>query len=553
MVVDSYLELITTIYGWMFYDRIWDVLKDTGIVYMPFAWKVVTNMMESHDSSTTRQGVGGSLRRMEIELITMMAVLSLAAVPTLALDSATLTYLPPVTVDNPNPVAQSIGGAGMSFGLISYTAPGGATLASGFTDANGATVNVPVWWAGIMAMSAGLNAAIKTGLPAAADLRGVSQLAALAAIKDPALREESQAFYNKCFVPARSMLQADNPNMAAAPYAGILATYGKTDTDWMGSHVFLATYYTTLRSPARHRGVDFDPNRDFELADLPVGPPDQRAPGSPYCSQWWTGIAAGVAGQTAAYVGLKAKIVAQAAGLDTQFGTFFSAAGGLTAEKRGDAVVQAVLSNSPPQVVSSEYAHDTNVSGSVLGAPGKIIEGAVRDTLGTYIVGVLGFTQKLVMSIMLKALPMVQALLLFGVYALLPFVMVIGLYSLEVVFAAMLGLFTIKFLAVLWAIANWIDSSLIVALYPDANSFLSWVKLNSSDWLLDGIEKRMILDLLTTGAYLGLPVLWTALMAWAGYNGMNLLSNASSTFVEGTSGADKVKLRPSPKKKEKTK
>jgi len=539
MVVDSYLELITTIYGWMFYDRIWDVLKDTGIVYMPFAWKVVTNMMESHDSSTTRQGVGGSLRRMEVELVTMMMVLSLAAVPTLALDPAGLTYTPPATVDNPNPAAQGVG-AGMTFGTISYTDAGGAVLASGFTDAAGAQVKVPVWWAGVMAMSAGLNSAIKTGMPGNADLRGISQLASLAAIKDPALRKESQDFYNYCYAPARSMFQAEKLDLTVAPYAALIASYGKTDTDWMGSHVFLAKYYTVLRSPSRTRGVDFDPARDFELADLPVGPPDERSPGIPYCAEWWSGIAAGGA-QTVAYVGLKAKLVASAGGLEAQLSTLFS---GFAADKRGDAVVQAVLSNSPPQLASSEYAHSTSVSGSLLGAPGKAVEGLVRDTIGTYIVGVLGFTQKLVMSIMLKALPMVQALLLFGIYALLPFVMVIGLYSLEVVFAAMLGIFTVKFLAALWAIAHWIDSSLIVALYPDAGSFLSWVKLNSGDWLLDGVEKRMILDLITTGAYLGLPILWTALMAWAGFRGMNVLSTASDTFMEGTGGAANVKLIP---------
>lgn len=547
MVVDSYLELITTIYGWMYYNRIWDVLKDTGIVYMPFAWKVVTNMLESHDSSTTRQGVGGSLRRMEVELVTMIMVLALAAVPMLTLDPASLTYTAPATVDNPAPAAQGVG-AGMTFGTINYTSAGGGVLASGFTDAAGAQVKVPVWWAGVMAMSAGLNSAIKTGMPSNADLRGVSQLAALAAIKDPALRKESQDFYNYCYAPARSMFQAEKLDLTVAPYAALIASYGKADTDWMGSHVFLAKYYLVLRSPHRTRGVDFDPTRDFELADLPAGPPDERSPGIPYCAQWWSGMAAGVAGQAAAYVGLKDKLVASGGGLDAQLATLFSAFG---SDKRGDAVVQAVLSNSPPQIVSSEYAHSTNVSGSLLGTPGKAVEGFVRDTIGTYIVGVLGFTQKLVMSVMLKALPMVQAMLLFGIYALLPFVMVIGLYSLEVVFAAMLGIFTVKFLAALWAIAQWLDSSLIVALYPNADSFASWVKLNSGDWLLDGIEKRMILDLITTGAYLGLPILWTALMAWAGYNGMNILSQASSDFLTGTNGANKVKLRPTQKKEEK--
>ena len=534
MTVDSYLELITTIYGWMFYDMIWDVLKDTGIVYMPFAWKVVTNMMESHDSATTRQGVGGSLRRMEVELVTMMTVLALAAVPTLDITNASLTYTPPATVDNPNPVAQGLG-PGMTYGNITYTDAGGAVLASGFTNAAGAAVKVPVWWAGVMAMSVGLNSAIKTGMPGNADLRGVSQLAALAAIKDPALRKESQDFYNYCYAPARSMFQAEKPDLTIAPYAALIASYGKTDTDWMGSHVFLAKYYTVLRSPNRTRGVDFDPTRDFELADLPAAPIDERSPGIPYCAQWWSGIAAGGA-QAAVYVGLKAKLVASAGGLDAQLATLFSAVG---ADKRGDTVAQTVLSNSPPQLASSVYAHSTNASDSLFGGLGFSMENILKDSVGTAVVALMGVLQKFMMSIVLKALPMVQALLLFGIYALLPFVMVLGLYSLEVVFSAMLGIFTVKFWASLWAIAHWIDTNLIVTLYPDANSFMSWVRDNGVDWKIDAIEKRMILDLLTTGAYIGLPVLWTLLLAWAGYKGLTELSAAKASFAGGIKSAGK--------------
>ena len=41
----------------------------------------------------------------------------------------------------------------------------------------------------------------------------------------------------------------------------------------------------------------------------------------------------------------------------------------------------------------------------------------------------------------------------------------------------------------------------------------------------------MILDLLTTAMYLGLPIVWTAMMAWVGYTSLNALSTATDKMM----------------------
>ena len=119
---------------------------------------------------------------------------------------------------------------------------------------------------------------------------------------------------------------------------------------------------------------------------------------------------------------------------------------------------------------------------------------------------------------------MIQAVILLGMYAMLALIVVISGYSLEMVLIGTMAIFTVKFWTFLWEITRWVDEKMILALYPNGQSFLGWVQTNTGDWAMDAVDKRMILDLITTALYLGLPVLWTAMMAWAGYRMISSVS-----------------------------
>jgi len=57
----------------------------------------------------------------------------------------------------------------------------------------------------------------------------------------------------------------------------------------------------------------------------------------------------------------------------------------------------------------------------------------------------------------------------------------------------------------------WVDQNLILSMYPDANVFLQiFANPGEHD------TKRMLLNMITTSLYLGLPLLWSGMMAWAG-------------------------------------
>jgi hypothetical protein len=111
----------------------------------------------------------------------------------------------------------------------------------------------------------------------------------------------------------------------------------------------------------------------------------------------------------------------------------------------------------------------------------------------------------------LQALPMVQAVLLLGIYALLPMVVVLSRYSISMMVVGAMAIFTIKFWSVLWYLALWVDQNLILSMYPDVNIFLQ-IFANPGEHDM----KRMLLNMITTSLYLGLPLVWSGMLAWAG-------------------------------------
>ena len=278
MTVDSYLELFTTLFGWAFYGILWDVLVGTGIVFLPFLGILIDNWREPAEGGEFGTVTGLSLRRMEIELFVALLVVVLAGQPAALtpLNAGTLSYVPPPTLVDPTPTTATVAAAQSTYGTTGFTG-------------SPATVNIPVWWYAVLAMTSGLNHAVVEGLPTAADMRTYEQQARLATIADPRLRQEVSDFFSQCYVPARSKYQAERP--ATAAVNALLNTYGSDDPDWVGSHVYRETpgYYDTLRPTMQIAGWAYNAARDTEYDA--AAPP---ASGKPYCKQWWEDGAIGL-------------------------------------------------------------------------------------------------------------------------------------------------------------------------------------------------------------------------------------------------------------------
>ena len=125
--------------------------------------------------------------------------------------------------------------------------------------------------------------------------------------------------------------------------------------------------------------------------------------------------------------------------------------------------------------------------------------------------------------------------MLLGIYALLPLVVVLSRYSLSMMVATGMAVFTVRFWSVLWYLALWVDQNLIRSMYPDVNVFLQ-VFANPGEHDL----KRMLLNMITTSLYLGLPALWSAMMAWVGMHIGRSIATATSPLARGGDDAGRL-------------
>jgi len=361
MTVDSYLELFTTLFGWAFYGILWDVLVGTGIVFLPFLGILIDNWREPAEGGQFGTVTGLSLRRMEIELFIALLVVVLAGQPAALtpLNAGTLSYTPPPTLINPTPTTATVAAPQSTYGTTGFTG-------------SPATVNIPVWWYAVMAMTSGLNHAVVEGLPSAADMRTYEQQARLATIADPRLRQEVSDFFSQCYIPARSKYQAERP--ATAAVNALLSTYGPDDPEWMGSHVYRDTpgYYDTRRPTMQISGWTYNAVRDTEY-----DPAARPAWGKPDCKEWWED----------GTIGLREKLINEADATSSGFsGLVVAVAPALATEKQNDAVARTVLTNSPPSWSNNDLVANNSSSTGLLSTAeswvkGGLASGGVRTRL----------------------------------------------------------------------------------------------------------------------------------------------------------------------------
>jgi len=522
MAVDSYLELFTTLFGWHWYGILWDVLASTGIVLIPFIVMLVRTWRDA-----ARGGNFGSvhelaLRGMELEFYVAIFVAIIAGPPTVTLKADMLTYQPPPDITEPSPPV-----ATPTSSQSTYGKPGAFSGAP-------TSVRLPIWWYTVLALSKGLNHAIMAGIPDSGNIRLVREQARLSTISDPALRDEVSQFYGECFVPARSAYLREKPK--GATVSDILDEFGEDDPDWMGSHLLRTLYYPKMRAMRPVSGWAYDAKRDADF--------DPNLPhpwGRPYCSEWWADPDNGLRERIVALPEaskFRNTLASAASWLSSYFSSMSNAA-----EKTKDKAVRITLQNSMVEA-SSKYQPDT------MGAYGNDEDSTIYKTFESGVAAVGAGSEYLSIGAMLTALkpmlPIAQAILLMVIYALLPLIVVISGYSLNMLFLGAIGIFTVNFWSVLWKLAQWIDDNLMVSMFEGVGAIDRFIASVSSDGLFGSITKTYLIDLMLAAMMLGMPLIWTMMMGWVGIRvgaamGSILDSTTSSAQKAGQSGTDLLK------------
>lgn len=509
LIVDTPLELWTTLIGWSWYNLLWDIMSGTGIVFLPFLGMLLDVWRESFvdggDSGAATRGI----RTLEIEVYLALTVIVMAAVPN------SLTTLSPTNV-------QYNSTGTVVTATQTNTGASDGTFTSAFGVMNGASANVPPWWYLVMRLTSGINQAFMTGIARGTPLVGMRQLqeqAKLVGISNPTVRAEAQRYYNECYVPARTRFFAAAPSAAAV--AAMAAHGNNDDTEWIGSHAFRddPNLYPALYAASPVTGWPFSAS-DPSAADV-AGEPNPPAYARPDCKTWW---------EDPTY-GLRAKLIEEANRMSLvgtqsfgdKMGIAFSALS-LDADYHADVTAKTILNNDAGAIADST---------TQAGFGQRVAEGGrwMVNTVTATIAYVLNW---LAMGVIIPGLHMLQPLLLMGIYTLLPLYLILARYSLESLVIGALGIFTVKFWTALWFAVQWLDEKLIAALYPSQDDAIGLFVLAAKQVVggsADGaLAKRMILDITILSLYLALPALWTAIMAWASIH-LHALSDIKGAIV----------------------
>ncbi|MCY4656974.1 MAG: conjugal transfer protein TraG N-terminal domain-containing protein, partial [Gammaproteobacteria bacterium] len=330
------------------------------------------------------------------------------------------------------------------------------------------------------------------GLPRAHELRQTVNLARMAQIEPPSLKSELAQFYNDCYVPSRSKYFLDQPSNSAIDT--ILDSQGLHDIDWVGSHVYrqISGYYDTFRASEFVTGWPFDRHRDTEYDGLTT------AQGRPMCKEWWEHNSRG----------LRRKIIDSVDQTARGFlRNLLNIGFTLNSEAYLDVGVKAALMNAPDQWSDNVVARNNLATDGWIGS----VERSIKGSLNTAGIVIAAGVSSLVVGVLVQLLPILQAILLMGLYALLPVFLVVSRYSFFAMMDAAVAIFTIKFWTVLWYMVLWIDQNLIESMYPDSSALVEVFLGNT-----EHAGKRLVLNVVTTLMYIGLPILWATMMGWAG-------------------------------------
>lgn len=512
MELDSYLEIFTTMYGWAFANIIGEVLTGTGLVALPFGLIVFSVWRDAKESASGGAGaqelIDAVMTRILIAVFVYMTCF--AVTPYTSLVSVNLRYTPQASLANPTPTTGSLNtGTGSSYDDALRDARDGTMSPSGGLS------YVPAWWFTVMSISSGINNAVRYGLSSArSDIRMVEDLARTATIEDPQLLHQIQRFYSECFVPARSRyLQMDRSTLSANGMAIIAESntdYGPTDVDWMGSQLFRTEpgFYGTMRSyePVQNFVIDLNRDTDYIAGGAPGTPEENDVNptwGRPTCAEWWLDGANGV----------RPRMVNHASTWQQLLQGMQTAMTWSSPDRMADGLAMLAQQRASPQFVDASRIMGNDYDG---------ITSLIRGIGGA--VSTLGVGKKLIDANiefvpLVTALPMIQSMLLMGMYMFLPMIVMLSGYDLKIMLLGGLAIFTVKFWSVMWFIAQWVDARLIQAMYPGLNGNIMMQEIQA---VLSGGEaqgyKRMILNLVLMSMFVGLPLLWSAMMGWVGLN-----------------------------------
>lgn len=408
--VQSYPELYTMLLGWNLYDKLWDLLTETGIAYLPFIGMIFKNVSQSY--LKIHDGGPIALRNMELNLITTTLFILFGVSPAIPIHPNAIVYSPICQADTKD------------------LHPGntGTTYDQAFILPTN-EVRVPIWWYLVIAVSEGLTSASNTLVSCAPNLRTMVTTVDMTKISDLELRQQLQDFAEMCFIPAREKFFHDNE----INKKNTMDHLDTDDTDWFGSKILNQKYYMDSFAKRPIAGFIYNENDDINADIHKIHPPLY---GTPSCYDWWNDEENGLKNRL--YQALPNNFFS----LNKLF---------LKNESIREQILKKLLmhvdgyQNANAMIGDVGYSH-------------------VASAIGTWYHELIQYPKLYAAE---QAAPIIRALILFLIYTFLPFVLVFSSYQGKSFIAGAIMIFSVIFWQFIFQLVQWLDSSLMQALYSN--------------------------------------------------------------------------------------
>ena len=479
LVTFDFFEQAMLMMGWLVSNSVTDIFQQSGLALVPFVVLVIKEWHEAKDGGDEAGNKGVlSVNRVEMGLYIKLVVYVFTVLPMFTVSFS------PININHQHAT---------NCGVSTVVAPSGQWDATTLNMIGGATVNIPAWWGLVHSLSHGLTNVAVGSIPCTPDIQAIATEVDLSTIEDPILQQELDQFQRQCFGVARSRLHQPGGSVSSAL---------SQDTDWLGSSYFRSTsgYYDSIQSDQPVSGFAYSASRDAGLLHTGAG-----LPGYPTCKEWWENST----------VGLKKRLYDE---VNPSVWTRVSAV--FTSSTAEDAVIRRLVSprsgaaNGNSHSVGG-YRNSTETTLGALQSTLAIAGGAVGSAL-------IAIPFMAGMDMAKQALPMVQFIMLMAIIIALPFVSLLSSYSVTVVGAATIGLFSIWFLTFWWELARWLSANLVDLLYASEATKLSWLAGGENAYDI------MVLQFVEAAAFFFLPAVWVMALTWAGFKGGSAIASTAN-------------------------
>ncbi|MEM7705449.1 MAG: conjugal transfer protein TraG N-terminal domain-containing protein [Pseudomonadota bacterium] len=504
ITADSYMELYGTLIGWYFYDRAWELVVGSGLIFLLAFYWVYINWRGPATSQEARAGFATSVAKMEWEVYTGIILIALFAWPVVPLSVTQIEF----ELENGQRV----------------NADNNPSVFDGFfPDGEFQDIRVPLFWHGAMQIVAGINSAIIGASPDIPNFRRALTTLDYGYIRDPKLRHEVDRFYGECFRPALARYQ--NAQNSARPFD--LASSDGNEPFWPGSLSMRVLYgrpncrnstcLPVLRADEPVSGFPIDAARDVEPEFRGSDAQRRSAHGRPFCGEWWSD----------ADNGLRSRLleVGEIQGMGPGF--LSSVFTDIDPEEEADITVRRLLENRPVLAATNSQVGYANTDRSFIGGILNRATAIVGIEVSTFFksTGLYGW---------IRALPIVQGLMLMLLYATAAFLMLLPGMRLQTLVALFVGFFTIKFISVLWHFAYWIEQFFIGTVIDE-----DVLAVRVHGQALDS----QILNYLLLFSYAAIPAAFTVLMGFVGFRAASGVSGAVGSSANSMREAGDVGAR----------